>query len=59
MTVKELVKVMGTQFIAVGTEKFISYSGRADKFKSFLENCEVAEIIAPKNENSATLIIVK
>ena len=59
MTAKDIAKVMGKQFIAVGVKgQNISYSGSADKFSWWLENREVVDIIAPKNEYNATIIYV-
>ena len=60
MTAKDLAKVMGEQFIAVGIKgKDVSYSGRASQFKSWLENREVTEVFAPKDKYSATVIYVQ
>lgn len=57
MTVKELTKVMGNQFIAVyNTEGKIAYSGSAESFRSYTENYEVKNLVAPERKNSATLI---
>ena len=62
MTVKDLTKVMGTQFIAVtitGTGR-VSYSGRADKMNAaHIENCKVIEIVAPKSADEATVIKIR
>ena len=62
MTVKDLAKVMGTQFIAVaikGTGR-VSYSGRADKLNAaHIENCKVVEVAAPKSESEATTIWIR
>ena len=61
MTVKEVVNVMGNQFIAVGkfSDKKIGYSGSADKFSWYGSNLEVVAIIAPKTVNGATIIYVE
>lgn len=60
MTVKEVVNVMGNQFIAVGriSDKKIGYSGSANNFSWYGADLEVVKIITPRDKNTATVIYV-
>ena len=59
MTVKDIAKVMGNQFIAIKTKGEIKWCGGANNFDGWLEDLEVVEIIAPKRETSATVIVAE
>ena len=61
MTARDVANVMGNQFIAVGriSDKGIGYSGAANNFYWYGADLEVVKIVAPKDENSATIIYVE
>lgn len=60
MTVKDLVALLPQdEFIAVGTQKMISYSGTANRFRWFRENEEVVKIIPSHDIHTATIIYVE
>ena len=61
MTAKDVANVMGDQFISVGriSDKRIGYSGAANKLNWYGADLEVVKIVAPNDENSATIIYVE